>query len=256
VSNAAEAIGEGSGRVTVRTGLQEVRADHTQGEKEGTNVQPGTYVCLQVEDTGSGMSPDTLAQIFDPFFSTKGSGRGLGLSATRGIVRAHKGALLVATAPGEGTRFQVLLPTERQAPQQSSPSLGDRPGRRLRPRGTVLVIDDENAVREVTADMLHLAGIPSSVAEDGETGIARYRRDHDSIELVLLDMQMPGMSGEETMQELRAIEPGVKVVVISGYGESEAMHRFTGSGVQAFLKKPYDFDALMAAIEEVLGPST
>lgn len=251
VSNAAEAIGSGPGHVWVRTSVRHISPDMLD-EDEARRLLAGDYVCLEVEDDGSGMTPDTLAHIFDPFFSTKGSGRGLGLSATRGIVRAHKGGMLVATAPGEGTRFQVLFPVAEIGPRQPAPAV---PISTHRPEGehpTVLVIDDEAAVREVTVDMLQVSGIPSVVAADGATGLVVYREQRDRIGLVLLDMQMPGLTGEETMAALKELDPDVRVVVISGYGESEAMRRFTGSGVHSFLQKPYDLEALLRTVDAAM----
>ena len=253
VINAAEAIPRAAaGRVTVRTCVRHVGLEAADDSPAGLHVAPGDYVCLEVEDSGTGMSPDVLAQIFDPFYSTKGSGRGLGLSALRGIVRAHKGGLLVATAPEQGTRFQVLVPVEPRGAVPEAAASPVRAAAAPAARTTVLVIDDEPAVREVTCDMLATSGIAAMAAADGAEGVTLYRGHHDSIGLVLLDMQMPGLSGEETMGRLRAVDPDVKVVVISGYGETEALRRFTGSGILAFLQKPYDCASLVEAVTAAL----
>jgi two-component system cell cycle sensor histidine kinase/response regulator CckA len=252
VGNAAEAIAaERGGTVRVSTFVRRLEGP-AAGEEADRPLPAGDYVGLQVEDNGCGMTPDVLAHIFDPFFSTKGSGRGLGLSATRGIVRAHKGGLVVATAPGEGTRFLVLLPAAASESPAALPAAAAQ-AQPARGKGTVLVIDDEAAVREVTCDMLAAAGIKAVAAGSGPEGVKRYGDDPAKIALVLLDMQMPGMSGEETLASLRALNPDVKVIVISGFGESEALRRFAGSSTHGFLQKPYDFEALSAAVGRALA---
>jgi PAS domain S-box-containing protein len=236
VLNAGEAIGEEMGTVSVSTSTCDLDdGDALPPEFPPTPLQPGTYVCLEVKDTGSGMDEETLSKIFDPFFTTKFTGRGLGLAAVSGIVRGHKGAMSVTSAPGRGSTFRVLLPAAARvvemAPALSNPD--------LRGAGTVLVVDDEEMVRRTAAAMLRKYGYNVLVAGHGPEAIRIFRERAPEIEAVLLDMTMPEMSGEEVLRRLREIRPDVRVIVSSGYHEQEALRRFDGQTIAGFIQKPY-----------------
>ena len=231
VINAAEAIGEKPGTVTVRT-HQEFRETSEERER-------GTYVCLEVEDTGCGMDQATRERIFDPFFTTKFTGRGLGLAAVLGIVRGHRGEIQVDTAPGQGTRFRVCFPAAAGPPEhQKLRMVGD-----FRGKGTVLVVDDEDIVRTTAKMALERYGYEVLVAADGAEAL-ECLRNTPQISLVLLDLTMPVMSGEEALQEMRRMRPDLRVILSSGYNEVEAIRRFRGQGLSGFLQKPYTADAL------------
>ncbi|HEX8984804.1 MAG TPA: PAS domain S-box protein [Bryobacteraceae bacterium] len=231
VINAAEAIGEVPGTVTVRT-YQEFREAADAGER-------GTYVALEVEDTGCGMDQATRERIFDPFFTTKFTGRGLGLAAVLGIVRGHRGRIQVDTAPGEGTRFRVSFPAATApAPHQRPRVAGD-----FRGKGTVLVVDDEEIVRTTARITLERYGYEVLVAADGAEALDCLRKA-PQVTVVLLDLTMPIMSGEEALHEIRRIRPQLRVILSSGYNEIEATRRFRGQGLSGFLQKPYSADAL------------
>ncbi len=236
VLNAAEAIGSHDGLISVRTGTQIVDSAYAQLHPELADLKPGPYVLLEVRDTGCGMNDAIKAKIFDPFFSTKFTGRGLGLAAVAGIVRGHKGAISVASTPGQGSCFTVLFPEATGAPRHV---LAPAPNAALRGTGVVLVVDDEPLVRGMAKTALELHGYTVLVAENGLAAIDIFKRYPGEIALVVLDLSMPGMSGEETLPELRRIRPGVKVVVSSGYSEAEAMNMFQGQQVAGFLQKPY-----------------
>ncbi len=252
IINAAEAIGERLGTVRVTTGVQEVSAEDDQlWRYTGEPLAPGEYVVLEVSDDGSGMSVETLSKIFDPFFTTKFTGRGLGLAAVLGIVRGHRGGLSVDSEVGRGTTFRLLFPaggeasSEPIAPRAAAPA-GASPG-------LVLVIDDEAPVREAVADILEIEGVQVVGAATGAAGIDLYRDRVAEIGLVLLDLSMPGMTGDETLRRLREINPDIQVVLSSGYSEAEATRRFTGLGLVGFIQKPYDAASLVEVVREHLA---
>jgi two-component system cell cycle sensor histidine kinase/response regulator CckA len=250
VINGAEAIGPQGGSVLVRTALQDVDKQYIGTmSSAGELLRPGRYIALEVHDTGSGMDEETLSKIFDPFFSTKFAGRGLGLSAVLGIVRAHKGALKVYSKPGQGTTFKVLFPASANTPAPPVPqSKGD-----LRGAGTVLIVDDEEIVRTAARHTLLRYGYESIPAHNGEVALEVYKNAPGKVAVVLLDLTMPVMSGEETLRRLQMIDPKVKVLLTSGYNEVEAVQRFAGKGLAGFIQKPYTAAALAVKIKEVLA---
>jgi CheY-like chemotaxis protein len=249
--NAAEAIGDAGGDVTVSTWAEELSASRVAREFADQNVAAGQYVCLEVRDTGCGMSPETLSRIFDPFFTTKFAGRGLGLSAILGIVRAHHGAITVSSQVGVGTVFRVYLPA---AATQAAVAPVQNTGHGL-PRGaTVLVIDDEEEIREVVETVLQSRGINVLTAADGGSGLELFRQHAPHVDAVLLDMNMPGMSGEAVFQELVAIRPDVKVILSTGYSEQEAATRFAHAPLAGFVHKPYTASALVDQIGAAIAP--
>lgn len=251
VLNATEALGDQSGVISIRTG--QVFLDHSVGNS-GAGQQPlpaGNYTWFEVSDTGSGISREALPRIFDPFFTTKFTGRGLGLAAVLGIVRSHKGGIEVISEMGQGARFRVLLPAcsvtvepARQAPQPASRWVGE---------GLVLVVDDEESVLGIAARMVASFGFSPLQANSGKEAVEVFRRRGEEIAAVLLDLTMPGMGGEEVFRELRAMDPDVRVLLMSGYGEKEALSRFVGAGVAGFVQKPFCPDDLRSKLQSVLG---
>jgi two-component system cell cycle sensor histidine kinase/response regulator CckA len=253
VINGAEAIGpDANGTVLVNTGLVNVdRRDLPRTPGETGRPTPGTYVTLEVRDTGCGMDEAMLPRIFDPFFTTKFTGRGLGLSAAQGIVRGHKGIMTVDSRPQRGTSFKVLFPAtaEVEAPRPIPAAPPIAAGQ------LVLVVDDEEIIRKTAKSMLERHGYAVVVAEDGQQGIELFRVLSDKVALVLLDMTMPVMSGEETFGRLMAIAPDVKVLLSSGYNEVEVIRKFTGKGLAGFIQKPYSSTALSQKINSILEDS-
>jgi nitrogen-specific signal transduction histidine kinase len=255
IINAAEAIGTRPGAVTIRTSVGDVTpTDRHTWHQAGEPLPAGPYVVLQVSDDGCGMDAETLARIFDPFFSTKFTGRGLGLAAVLGIVSGHHGGLRVESTPGAGTTFQLAfpVPTPDQAgpvPALPAPPAGVPAGRTS---ALILLIDDEEPVREAVTDILDLQGVRVLAAADGQAGLALYREHRAAIRLVLLDLSMPGMSGEETFRQLRALDPEVRIILSSGYDKSEVSARFAGQAPTGFVQKPYSVDDLTAAMRQHL----
>jgi two-component system cell cycle sensor histidine kinase/response regulator CckA len=250
VINGAEAIGtERSGTVLVATGTQRVDEHYISTTLAPADVGPGDYVILEVHDSGIGMSAETISRIFDPFFTTKFTGRGLGLAAVMGIVRGHKGAIKVYSTPGKGTTFKVLFPaTDAPKPAAKASMQTAQP----QDGATILVVDDEQIVRRTAKMMLERHGHTVIVAENGKEGLDLYRVLGEKIGLVLLDMTMPVMGGEETFRELKAISPDVRVILSSGYNEVEAVRRFAGKGLAGFVQKPYSSAVLLAKVENIL----
>ncbi|WP_257313342.1 response regulator [Geothrix fuzhouensis] len=249
VINAAEAIGEASGSITIATGAQNVTEAAAQTMLVGQDVAPGIYVYLEVADTGCGMDSDTLNRIFEPFFTTKFTGRGLGLSAIMGIVRGHKGALRVYSEMGHGTTFKVLLPAlsagaEAAAVPMEEPSWAGT--------GIVLVVDDDETVRAVARQTLEMKGFQVLEAQDGIEAVDLVRTQGAAIGVVILDMTMPRMGGEEAFREMRLLHPEIRVILSSGYNEVEAMSRFMGKGLKGFIQKPYGPRELLAKIQDSL----
>jgi|GEM_PF-958953 len=252
ITNASEAVGDHEGVVTLRTAAEDVDAAWLGGAYGGAGLPPGPYVVMEVTDTGIGMDEATQRKIFEPFFTTKFTGRGLGLAALLGIVRGHHGAVRVTSAPGRGSNFRVVLPPYR----------GDRPVRRsaaAKPvdavvrRGTVLVIDDDPTVLEVVSRMLAGVGYDVLFAAEGREGVEKFRAEKDRVRAVLLDMTMPGLSSEETLRQIRALRPDVKVLVISGFTQEDAMARFAGLGVVGFVQKPFERETLVARVASLLA---
>ena len=252
VLNASEAIGDKSGTVTISTGAKYCDAEYLREISMDSSLSEGLYVTLEVSDTGCGMDWETQARIFEPFFTTKFTGRGLGMSAVLGILRGHKGALKVYSEPGKGTTFRLLFPATLQEREAFSV---ERAGSRRQYRGTctVLLVDDEETVREVGQLMLESMGFSVIVAENGKKAVEIYSSRKDEIALVLMDLTMPRMNGEEAFQELRWINPGVRVILSSGYSEQEIAARFAGKGLAGFFQKPFSIKELARKIHEVLG---
>ncbi len=250
VINGAEAIPEGrTGTVIVVTGVQHVDETYIRTALTPDQIAPGKYVMLEVHDSGVGMSEDVISKVFDPFFTTKFTGRGLGLAAALGIIRGHKGAIKVYSTPGQGSTFKVLFPAMEAVSDTPSGSATE-PERRA--SEMVLVIDDENVVRRTAKAMLERYGYTVVPAENGEEGVSLFRILADKISVVLLDMTMPGMTGEETFRELKSIKPDVSVILSSGYNEVEAVRRFTGKGLSGFLQKPYSAATLEEKMRAVI----
>jgi signal transduction histidine kinase len=249
VINASEAIGQRAGLITLTTGLIQPDATTFSGCPYAPEKPASTYVFLEVRDNGSGMSPEVMSRIFEPFFTTKFSGRGLGLAATLGIVRSHSGAIRVESNPGAGSTFTLYLPaTETFASEDDKATLTNTP---WKAEGTLLVIDDEAPVRSVAERMAQTLGFSALTAADGDQGIQFFQLYRSSIKLVLLDLSMPGLSGVETFTNLRAIDPSIRVILMSGYNQPDPPAGCNGKP-PSFLSKPFSIDQLQSAVRQAI----
>jgi PAS domain S-box-containing protein len=248
ITNASEAIGERSGVISVSTGAMTCDEAYLREAWSGSELKPGLYTCLEVSDSGSGMDAATLKRIFDPFYTTKFTGRGLGLAAVLGIVRGHRGAIKVYSEPGKGSTFRLLFPAVDEPARGLDAPAG--PGS-WKGRGKVLLVDDEETVRSVGRSILQRAGLTVVLAEDGEQALEAFEREQD-IACVVMDLTMPRMDGEACFRELRRLKPGVQVVLSSGYNEQDVISRFTGKGLAGFVQKPYKASELLARVRRAL----
>ena len=251
VINAAEAVGDRPGVVQVRTGRQTVWAELLPDLFLKEDVAPGEYVFLEVQDNGSGMDEQTMRRMFDPFYTTKFTGRGLGLAAVLGIVRQHKGAIQLRSVPGRGTSFRVLLCVDEKLPTPIAPypKLDE-----LRGVGTVLVVDDEELIRSYCRSALVSYGYQVLLARDGPEAIQLFQENADQIGLVLLDLAMAGMDGLQTLERIRKIRSEVPAVVCSGFGDVEVEARFAGTQIAGFFPKPYTVKQLAMKVKECIAP--
>jgi len=251
VTNANEAIASRSGVIAIRTGIMDAGENYLTHCLCAEDIHPGRFVFMEVSDTGSGMNGETIEKIFDPFFTTKFTGRGLGMSAVLGIIRGHQGALKLYSEPGQGTTFRVLLPA-LDIPRPNKKATEENP---LHNTGIhkVLVVDDEESMREITQMMLLDAGVDEILtAEDGRNAIQIYQREGETIDLIILDLTMPHMDGEETFRQLRLINPEIKVILASGYSRQSIEDRFAGKGLCGFLQKPFTPEILRKVVTDSL----
>jgi signal transduction histidine kinase len=248
VTNASEAFDKDrSGTITISTGIKDCSREYMARSYLDEEQPAGKYVTLEVSDTGTGIDIATLDKIFDPFFSTKFTGRGLGLAAVMGIVRGHKGALIVDSIPDKGSSFSVLFPVSEHSSRQYLKK-PDFINNECGDKGTILLVDDEETVLNLGKRMLERSGFSVITATDGKQGVGLFREHADQISCVLLDMTMPLMNGEEALLELRKIRPNVPVILLSGYDEKELMKRCSLSGLNGFIQKPYELSDFRAQV--------
>jgi len=250
VTNSSEALGEKSGTISVTTGVVQADQQYLSGVFLDEGLPSGFYVYLEVCDNGCGMDEEMVSKIFDPFYTTKFTGRGLGLAAVLGIVRSHSGAVKVYSEPGRGTTMKVLFPVAEVSEQPANAAEKIAPIRSY----TVLVADDEDSVRNVCQLVLEKYNCKVLTAADGVEAVEKFREKKDDIDVVVLDLTMPRMGGDEAFRELRRIDPHVKVVLSSGYSEEETISRFNGKGLAGFIQKPFEPAELYSQIEEVADP--
>lgn len=258
ITNASDALPDSGGTITLRTGeiergaLADVQFGAVVGDEDPRDDADQRFVYLEVGDTGMGMTRDTLRRIFDPFFSTKFAGRGLGLSAVMGIVRSHQGLIRIRTEPGQGTSFRLLFPAVAGAarkPEKPSAARSEWKG-----QGNVLVVDDEEGVRDVAVRVLQELGFDTLTAVDGRDALDLVDRVGDRITAVLLDLSMPRMGGQEAFRHLREAFPNLPIIMMSGYSEQVVASQFSRSepGITAFLQKPFLAEDLIGILRQVV----
>ncbi|MFP4398176.1 MAG: response regulator [Desulfonatronovibrio sp.] len=249
-NNAVDAMPEG-GRLTIETSNVEMDADIAKTHPESSLNR---YVLLAVSDTGCGMDDKTLKHIYDPFFTTKevGKGTGLGLPSVYGIAKAHGGFIDCSSEVGKGTAFRVYLPVLEQ--EQERETTADQQSE-TEPQGgneTILVVDDEIEILELTQEILEEFGYTVINADSGEKAIEKYRKYQQKIDLILMDLNMPGMGGHKCLQELLKIDPSVNVIIASGYTANSRVQDVFLAGAKGFIGKPYQLAELLVKIRETL----
>ena len=248
VTNASEALGDADGVITLATSLTVISPEKVETTFAGQGLESGEYVTLTVSDTGCGMESQVLDHLFDPIFSTKGTGRGLGLSALQGILRGHRAGLEIESSPGQGSAFQIHF----RASATQVPEVGGlEPGAfKDRFHGQVLLVDDEAELRFSYSSMLQHLGFRVVAARDGQEAMERFTPGEFA--LVLMDLSMPRMDGKEAFFQMRARDAVVKVVLISGYCEQEALEPLKGLRPAAFIQKPFSLAALAGVLERAM----
>ncbi len=249
IINASDALGDKAGDITVETGMRELSLLELGDMMAAEDIQEGRFIYIRVVDTGCGMSRETLSKIFNPFFTTKFTGRGLGLSATLGIVRGHGGAIRVQSQPGVGTEFVLYFPSAGEV--EIKPRLATQNGL-VTGSGTILVIDDEDAVREFVTEVLTMAGYTVHAVDSGKEALELCVRRGDDFDLILLDLVMPGMSGEEVFFKLQEVCPRRPVILSSGFSKKEALGPFKRENVAGYLAKPFRAAALSRVVADIL----
>lgn len=250
VTNASEALEEKAGMISISVDSMQAERDYLARTFVDDHLAGGSYVYLEVMDTGKGMEPEMLEKIFDPFFSTNFTGRGLGLAVVLGIVRGHKGAVKVSSEPGHGSTFRVLFPAldrpcqeERLSPQQE-----EEP---LRGSGTILLVDDEAHVLEVTRHMLERFGYHVETAMDGAEAVTEFEKIRGQVFCVLLDVTMPHMNVGHVTQTMREMQPKVPILLASGYARENLEDQLALSQYTDFLQKPYRFSVLSKMLKNL-----
>jgi PAS domain S-box-containing protein len=247
--NARDAMPDG-GELTFWT--QNVVLDEDHCARSPYEIATGQYVVVGVNDTGTGMDAETEARIFEPFFTTKakGKGTGMGLAAVYGIVKNHKGAINVYTEPGRGTEVKLYLPLAGQS--VPAPPIVDKSSRRPLVSATILLIEDEETIREVTTAMLARLGCRVLARKNGNEAIELYRESFNEIDVVIIDLVMPELSGKDTFLRMRDINPGIAAVLASGYSLDGEIQAILDAGAKGFIQKPFRSVELAKTLSEIL----
>lgn len=244
ILNAAEALGTGRRRITVTTRSVALTAEAIARLASPGDSAPGDFVIVEISDTGVGIAPDKIHRIFEPFYTSKFAGRGLGLSAVLGIIRGFGGALDLTSELGKGTTFTVFFPARQGEVPDGGPADTTAAVRLQASGGTVLVVDDEAVVREVATAALVQIGFEVLEAADGASAVALLKRYNQPLSGVLLDLTMPGMDGASTLRALRELRPGLKAVLMSGFDQQDTLSRHQDLEVVGFLPKPFTVKTL------------
>ncbi len=247
VINASEALDNRAGTIEISAGVLDGHSLDPAQILPHEPLPPERYLYIEVADSGTGIPPNQIDKIFDPFFSTKFTGRGLGLPTVLGIVRGHKGAVHVNSTPGKGTTFRVFFPARPRPNAADDASPPSRPISRVQ-SGLVLLVDDEPSVRETASKLLARLGYQVLCAADGDQAIHLFRIQARRITGVILDLTMPHLDGVQTLAELRRIRADIPVIISSGYNEKDVLHRFEGLQLNGFISKPYTLDGLRNAL--------
>ena len=251
--NAADAVEGYRGTIVISTGSVYADRYYLDRTHLGKDLPQGRYEYLEVFDDGIGMSKNTLDKLFEPFYTTKFTGRGMGLASVFGIVREHGGAIEVESAPRKGTRIRVLMPQSEQP--QYLPAEDEKKRKAHRGSGTILLVDDEEDVLNMTEKVLQLNGYTVITADDGPGAIETFKSRNGEVSAVVIDLIMPDMPGDETSREIRKISPEVPIILLSGYHEIDAAAMKEEFGITAVIKKPYRIDAFLKTLQGIMERS-
>ncbi len=250
IINASEAIDDSQGEISISLSKTVVCTGQGEKDHQGKEIPPGEYVCLEVADNGCGMSEETKRRIFEPFYTTKFTGRGLGMSAVLGILSAHSGALQLFSSPDEGTVFRVYLPGEPAAVEMQVDPVSSLP---WRGNGTVLMVEDEEQLRVLAGTMLKKIGFEVIEASNGREGLELFQKNSAKITLVITDMGMPIMDGYSLFLELKRLAPELPIIISSGFGDSVISSRLESKDIAGLISKPYKYDQLREVLKNALG---
>ncbi len=254
IINASEAIGEEGGVIQVTTSRT---IPAPKSDVNSQRMSSGDYLTLEVSDTGRGMTEEAQARIFDPFFSTKFAGRGLGLAVVQGIVRDHGGAINLVSAPGQGTRFEIFLPCAAGTAPSSHSAVAGVPVEEHRSlAGTVLIVEDEGLLRLTVSKMLRKKGLGVIEAFDGFSALELVRAHKDEIDVMLLDVTLPGMSSREVFEQALQLRPDLKIILTSAYSRETVDASFAGLRIESFVRKPFQLAELLQQLRGALSTST
>ncbi len=245
--NAWHAMPDG-GKIIIKS--ENIIVDKSTKDEFGLE-NTGTYAKVTVADTGTGIDDEVITRIFDPFFTTKkrGHGTGLGLATAYGIIKSHKGIFKVESTLGKGSSFMFFLPAERT--NINSNKVPDEKKRIFNGKGTILLIDDEKGVIEVCSEMLQTLGYQVKAVSNGIDALEVLKNNNRKIDLVILDMVMPRMNGEETFEKIRILDPDMRVLVSSGYSREAEIEKMMEKGCNEFILKPFDVEALSEKLNTV-----
>jgi PAS domain S-box-containing protein len=251
VTNASEAIGDRDGVICVNT--SRVTVDRKWGAISD-HLADGDYLQLEVTDTGRGMSVETQAKVFDPFFTTKSAGHGLGLAVVEGIVRGLGGSIHLLSAPGKGTTFRILLPFAETGDLLTNDAVSGikEPTRPSQPR-TILLVEDEPPLRLAVGKMLRRRGYKVFEAGDGLSAISLLRVNVGNIDLIFLDLTIPGASSREVVEEAVQVRPDIRVILTSAYSQEMANNMVSAPQIRSFIRKPFQLGDLLKTLESVLS---
>lgn len=252
IINASEAIGTEQGNITVTLAIAEIEAGQSEKGYLGKVITPGSYICLKVTDNGCGMDEGTKQRIFEPFYTTKFTGRGLGMSAVLGIIKAHNGALQLTSQQGEGTTFKIYLPVQSSEPVGDLlPYVSLMPWQPWQGSGTILLVEDEPQLITVAKALIQALGFSVIEAANGQAALELYQKNALYITLVLTDIGMPVMDGYQLIRELKILNPELPIIVSSGSGETE-ITSCIHENIAGVVSKPYSFDQLREALKRVV----
>lgn len=255
IINASEAIGTEQGEISVSLARCALIAGQADRDFQGKTIPSGEYVCLEVTDNGCGMDEATKWRIFEPFYTTKFAGRGLGMSAVLGIINSHGGALQLFSRPGQGTTFKVYLPIQSGEPVEVESPVQSATSAQWQGSGTILLAEDEDQIRFFARSMLELFGFIVLEAQNGREALAIYQENAADIRLVLTDLGMPVMDGYELFQQLKKLDPELPIIISSGFGDTDVASRIGSENIAGMINKPYYLSEMREVLKKGLEGS-